>query len=203
MEGAESLVGAGLRGATSGVIGEARGVVCARVVVDGGGAEEAAEAGAGDFGRRVVVDVGLVVGEKGEFLFGEGVGFERDFEFVGRFDIGLQMLELAFVEGGIQIEGVVLAFLVSGGMLVGAVLQVVVEICTLCSSDISWRFLWRTHPRVRTGSIDVMLVADLVLLEILLLAVWSVSSNLSVEGHDRLPYGIVRTAATARVRDVE
>lgn len=133
MERAELLGGIGLRGIRAGTLVR----ICGGVGVDGGGAEEAAEAGAGDFRGRVVVDVGLVVGEEGEFLFGEGVGFQGDFEFVGWFDIRLQMSELAFVEGTGEVEGMMSAFLVSGEMSVGTMVQIVVEQRTLCSLGIS------------------------------------------------------------------
>jgi len=43
---------------------------------EGRGAEEAGEAGRGDGGGRVVVDLGLVEGVEGEFFRGEGGGFE-------------------------------------------------------------------------------------------------------------------------------
>lgn len=57
-------------------------VVGAGVGVQRGDAEEACEALASDFGRWVVVDVGLVVGEEGEFLFREGGGLKSGGEGV-------------------------------------------------------------------------------------------------------------------------
>lgn len=57
------------------------------------------------------MDVGLVIFEEEVFFFGEGVGFEGDFEFVGGFGWFLDGLVLGFVDGGEKREFVSLASL--------------------------------------------------------------------------------------------
>ena len=81
------------------------------VAVERGGAEEAAEARAGDVGVAFVVHVALVVVEEGVFLFGEGVGFQGHFKAVGGLDVGFQVGVLAFVYGGEEVKRGFLMFL--------------------------------------------------------------------------------------------
>lgn len=60
-----------------------------------------------------MVDVGLVVCKEGEFLFGEAVRLEGDFEAVSGLDVWFQVLLLGFVDGAEEVKGIILAFLFS------------------------------------------------------------------------------------------
>ena len=74
---------------------------------EGRGAEEALEAGAGDFGGRFVMDVLLVGGEEGVFFFREGGGFEGGGEGVGGLGEGGGGVggRFAGVDAGFEVEG--------------------------------------------------------------------------------------------------